>query len=213
LLIVGNELFDAVPIRQFVRAGASWRERMVVLDDQNVLCFFAGAGSVDPTLLPVDAAEAPQGAIVEVAPARTALMAAIAERIARNSGAGLFLDYGHLRPCVGDTLQALRKHNHEDVLANPGEADLTSHVDFAALAATARAHGLDAHLSTQGNFLLGMGILERAGRLGADAGQAGRDKITGDVERLAGPQAMGDLFKVLAVLPRGVPIRPFTTAD
>ncbi|TIN18637.1 MAG: class I SAM-dependent methyltransferase [Mesorhizobium sp.] len=213
LFIVGNELFDAVPIRQFVRAGAGWRERMVGLDDANELRFFAGAGAVDPTLLPADATDAPQGAIVEVAPARTALMAAIAERISRHGGAGLFLDYGHLQPGVGDTLQALRSHNHEDVLANPGEADLTSHVDFAALAAIVRAHGLDAHLSTQGDFLLGMGILERAGRLGADADQAARDKITEAVERLAGPQAMGDLFKVLAMLPRGVAIRPFATAD
>jgi SAM-dependent MidA family methyltransferase len=218
LFIVGNELFDAVPVRQFVRAGAGWRERMVGLDDADDLCFFAGAGSVDSTLLPAAATEAPQGAIVEVAPARTALMAAIAERISKDGGAGLFLDYGHLQPGIGDTLQALRAHNHEDVLANPGEADLTTHVDFAALAAIVRAHGLDAHLSTQGDFLLGMGILERAGRLGADADRAARDKIADDVERLAGPQAMGDLFKVLAVLPRGVaaPLfatTPFATAD
>ena len=121
--------------------------------------------------------------------------------MAAHGGAGLFLDYGHLQPGVGDTLQALRKHDHEDVLANPGEADLTAHVDFAALAAIVRAHGLDAHLSTQGDFLLGMGILERAGRLGADADQAAREKIADEVERLAGPQAMGELFKVLAVLP------------
>jgi len=218
LFIIGNELFDAVPVRQFVRAGAGWRERVVGLDDEDDLGFFAGAGSIDPTLLPDDAADAPQGAIVEVAPARAALMAAIAGRIAGHGGAGLFLDYGHLQPGVGDTLQALRGHNHEDVLASPGEADLTTHVDFAALAAIVRAHGLDARLSTQGDFLLGMGILERAGRLGADADQATREKIASDVERLAGPQAMGDLFKVLAVLPRAVAARlsattPFATAD
>ncbi|MCF6123104.1 class I SAM-dependent methyltransferase [Mesorhizobium sp. M7A.F.Ca.CA.001.07.2.1] len=213
LFIVGNELFDAVPIRQFLRAGAGWRERVVGLDETNDLCFFAGAGSVDPTLLPADATQAPQGSIAEVAPARTALMATIAERISRHGGAGLFIDYGHLQPGVGDTLQALRSHDHEDVLANPGEADLTSHVDFAALAAIVRAHGLEAHLTTQGDFLLGMGILERAGRLGADAGQAARERIAGDVERLAGPQAMGELFKVLAVLPRGVAVRPFAGAD
>ncbi|RUW57484.1 class I SAM-dependent methyltransferase [Mesorhizobium sp. M7A.F.Ca.US.008.03.1.1] len=213
LFLVGNELFDAVPIRQFIRAGAGWRERMVGLDETNDLCFFAGAGSVDPTLLPADATDAPQGAIAEVAPARTTLMATIAERISRHGGAGLFLDYGHLQSGVGDTLQALRSHDHEDVLANPGEADLTSHVDFAALAAIVRAHGLEAHLTTQGDFLLGMGILERAGRLGADTGQAARERIAGDVERLAGPQAMGELFKVLAVLPRGVAVRPFAGAD
>ena len=213
LFIVGNELFDAVPIRQFVRAGAGGRERVVGLDETSELRFFAGAGSVDPTLLPDDATDAPQGAIVEVAPARAALMATIAERIITHGGAGLFVDYGHLRPGVGDTLQALRSHNHEDVLANPGEADLTTHVDFAALAAIIRAHGLDAHLSTQGDFLLGMGLLERAGRLGADADQTARDKIAEDVERLAGAQAMGELFKVLAVLPRDMAVRPFATAD
>ena len=209
LFIVGNELFDAVPVRQFIRAGAGWRERMVGLDEAGNLCFFAGAGSVDPALLPDDAGNAPQGAIVEMAPARTALMAVIAERIQSHGGAGLFLDYGHLRSGVGDTLQALRKHNHEDVLANPGEADLTSHVDFGALAAAVRARGLDAHLSTQGHFLLGMGILERAGRLGASADEATRGKIADEVERLAGPQAMGELFKVMAVTRPGLVPPPF----
>ncbi|TJW44520.1 MAG: class I SAM-dependent methyltransferase [Mesorhizobium sp.] len=213
LLIVGNELFDAVPIRQFVRAGASWRERVIGLDEVDDLRFFAGAGSIDPTLLPDDAADAPQDAIVEVAPARTALMAAIAERIARDGGAGLFIDYGHIRPGVGDTLQALRKHDHEDVLANPGEADLTAHVDFAALAAVVRAHGLDAHLATQGDFLLSMGLLARAGLLGANADVAAREKIAGEVERLAGPRAMGELFKVLAVLPSGITVQPFPALD
>jgi SAM-dependent MidA family methyltransferase len=208
LLIVGNELFDAVPIRQFVRTQKGWRERMVGLDDEEQLAFFAGAASLDPSLLPDGAAEASQGAIVELAPARSALMASIAEQIARNGGAGLFIDYGYLKPGVGDTLQALRQHRHEDVLASPGEADLTSHVDFAALASIARTHGLDARLTTQGAFLLGMGLLERAGRLGAKADAAGREKLAGEVERLAGPQAMGELFKVMAMLPAGSSI-PF----
>jgi SAM-dependent MidA family methyltransferase len=199
LFIVGNELFDAVPIRQFVHAGGSWRERMIGLDDNDDLRFFAGAGSVDPTLLPDDASDAPEGAIAEVAPARSALMAAIAERIAAPGGAGLFIDYGHLQPGIGDTLQALRRHQSEDVLANPGEADLTSHVDFAALATAVRSHGLDAQMTTQGEFLLGMGLLERAGTLGANADDQARQAIADAVERLAGPNAMGELFKVLKI--------------
>ncbi|UCI09368.1 class I SAM-dependent methyltransferase [Mesorhizobium sp. B1-1-8] len=201
LFVVGNELFDAVPIRQFIRAGEGWRERVVGLDDNDRLAFFAGAGSVDSALLPADAADAPQGAIAEIAPARTALMSAIAERIARPGGAGLFIDYGYLRPGVGDTLQALRRHDHEDVLANPGEADLTAHVDFAALAAAVLAHGLGVELTMQGEFLLDMGLLERAGSLGAGADAKTRQVISDAVERLAGPAAMGQLFKVLKILP------------
>jgi SAM-dependent MidA family methyltransferase len=213
LIIVGNELFDAIPIRQFVRTEKGWRERMIGLDDCEALSFFAGAASVEPSLLPDDAANARQGAIVELAPARTALMATIADRIAQQGGAGLFFDYGHLRPGVGDTLQALRKHRHEDVLLSPGEADLTSHVDFASLASVAKAHGLETHTTTQGGFLLGMGLLERAGNLGATADAKEREKITAAVERLAGPQAMGDLFKVLAVTPAGRAIPPFLPVD
>ena len=128
-------------------------------------------------------------------------MSAIAERIAADGGAGLFIDYGHLKPGIGDTLQALRKHNREDVLANPGEADLTAHVDFAALASAVRAHGLDAELTTQGEFLLGLGLLERAGSLGATADNRARQAISDAVERLAGPDAMGELFKVLKIWP------------
>ena len=209
LLIVGNELFDALQLRQYVRTEKGWRERVVGLNDDDDLVFFAGAGSVDPTLLPDDAANAPTGAIVELAPARSALVQKIAERIAADGGAGLFIDYGYLHPAVGDTLQAVRRHAPEDVLASPGEADLTAHVDFAALASVAHACGLDPHAITQGEFLLAMGLLERAGQLGASADDAVRERISGEVERLAGPDAMGDLFKVLAVLPRGVGVPPF----
>lgn len=199
LLIVGNELFDAVPIRQFVRTADGWRERMVGLDAKGGLGFYAGAASLDPSLLPPGADVATVGAIVEIAPARSALMQTIADHIAAHGGAGLFFDYGHLQPAVGDTLQAMRRHEYEDVLASPGNADLTAHVDFAALAASTRTSGLRADFTTQGSFLLGMGLLERAGRLGADADEATRERLSSEVERLAGPRAMGDLFKVLAV--------------
>lgn len=213
LLMVGNELFDAIPVRQYANTPNGWRERMVGLDDAYNLTFVAGAGTLDPLLLPPDAAEAPEGAVAELAPARTALMQTIAERITRDGGAGLFIDYGYQEPAIGDTLQALLKHAYDDPLAHPGEADLTAHVDFSALAAAARQAGLETHLSTQGDFLLGMGLLERAGSLGAKADQATRERLSGEVERLAGPDQMGTLFKVLAVAPKGVAIAPFSATS
>jgi SAM-dependent MidA family methyltransferase len=213
LLIVGNELFDAVPIRQFVRKNGEWRERMVGLDGNGDLSFFAGAASLDRSLLPLSAHDAPEGTIFEVAPARSALMDIIAARIAKDGGAGLFFDYGHLEPGVGDTLQAMKGHAYQDIFASPGEADLTSHVDFAALAAVARNHGLVASLATQGEFLLATGLLERAGGLGANADDATREKISGEVERLAGPDQMGALFKVLAILPGNAADVPFPTEN
>lgn len=208
LFIVGNELFDAIPTRQFVKIGAEWRERAIGIDETGELVFVTGPATIEAALLPAEAADAPGGSIYEFAPARTATMEAIAERIAASGGAGLFFDYGHLSPGIGDTLQALREHRYEDVLATPGEADLTSHVDFSALGRAAKAHGLDAQLGTQAEFLLALGLLERAGKLGANADDATREKIQSEVERLADPDAMGTLFKVIAVAPAGTKL-PF----
>ena len=208
LFIVGNELFDTIPTRQFVKIGTAWNERAVGISEAGELVFVAGPATIDAALLPAEAANAIEGSIFELSPARTATMETISKRITSSGGAGLFFDYGHSCPGIGDTLQALRKHRYEDVLATPGEADLTSHVDFAALAMSARKHGLDTHLATQGEFLLAIGLLERAGKLGADADEAVRDNIRSEVERLAGPDAMGGLFKVLAIVPRSTKL-PF----
>ena len=201
-ILVANELLDCLPVRQFVRTERGWAERVVGLDDAGALAFgLTGAPVLDQV--------APVGAILETAPAQAALGDEIAARLVHDGGAALLIDYGRAVPGFGDTLQALRRHRKEGPLENPGEADLTTHVDFAVLAAVARSHGLGAHMATQGEFLLGMGLLERAGRLGANADEAERERISDAVERLAGPQAMGDLFKVLAVLPAGVTVAPF----
>ncbi|MFC5386077.1 class I SAM-dependent methyltransferase [Aquamicrobium segne] len=213
LLIVGNELFDAIPMRQFVRTALGWRERMIGLDERQELAFFAGAASLDTALLPQGSEQAQEGAIIELAPARSAMMAEISGRIATHGGAGLFIDYGYLTPGISDTLQALKNHAYDPVLAHPGEADLTSHVDFAALGDIAHAHGLKALSATQGAFLLAMGLLERAGRLGANADEKAREAIRAQVERLAGPDQMGDLFKVLALLPKTARNVAFPVSD
>lgn len=213
LFIVGNEIFDALPFRQFARHDGRWLERAIGLDTQGSFQFGLGTAALDPRSLPAEARDATDGSVFEIAPAREALMSVIASRIATHGGAGIFFDYGHLQPGLGDTFQAVRKHRSEGVFDNPGEADLTSHVDFAPLAAVARSHGLETRTATQGQFLLGMGLLERAGRLGQAAADAAREKITADVERLAGPDQMGELFKVLAILPPGMTVPPFRNAS
>lgn len=199
LILVANELLDAIPTRQFVRTAAGWRERMVALGDDGELAFAVGLSGVDQAILPAGAHDAPPGSVIEVSPAREALMHMICERIAGSGGAALLVDYGYTVPPFGDTLQALRRHAFDDVLAHPGAADLTTHVDFSALSRVAAAAGLEATVVTQGEFLLQNGLLERAGALGAGNDEETRERLSGEVERLAGPEAMGTLFKVLVV--------------
>ncbi|OHV82483.1 class I SAM-dependent methyltransferase [Ensifer sp. LCM 4579] len=212
LLLAANELFDAIPIRQFVRTAQGFRERMVGLDGDDRLTFAAGVAGIDPSLLPTPAQSVAEGTIFEVAPARDAVMAALCERLRAGGGTAIIIDYGHLATGYGDTLQAVRKHRYDLPLAHPGQADLTSHVDFEQLAHRARAEGVQVNgLAHQGDFLVGLGLLERAAALGRDKDEATRESIRDDVERLAGAGVgkMGELFKVLAVSSPEVSLAPF----
>ncbi|MGH6924887.1 MAG: class I SAM-dependent methyltransferase [Propylenella sp.] len=203
LLLVANEFFDALPVRQFVRLDV-WRERAIGLDVRGRLGFGIGPGVLESS------PEARQGSILEIRPAAEALVAEIAERIVADGGAALIIDYGHDETAPGETLQAMQGHAFCDPLAEPGEADLTAHVDFGALAGEARRAGAATHgPMPQGEFLTALGLVERARRLGANADDSVREALRAAVERVAGPDEMGALFKVLALTPPGVVPPPF----
>lgn len=207
LLLIANELLDALPIRQFVRTAEGWRERVIGLGDDGA--FRWGLAAAPPAGLGFPAA--PVGDLVEVSVAGLALVREIAVRVRRDGGAALLIDYGSSESGTGDTLQAVRAHAPTDPLAEPGAADLTAHVDFAALAQQARAAGAAVHGPvTQGVFLQRLGIAERLERLTDSASpEVARDLALG-VERLTatGPRAMGDLFKVLALTAQSQPVPP-----
>ncbi|MCC5985368.1 MAG: SAM-dependent methyltransferase [Rhodobacteraceae bacterium] len=210
LVLIANEFFDALPIRQFVRRGDGWAERMVGLVDA-ALAF----GLSDPAPLAALAhrrADTPEGAMVETCPEAPPLMAEIATRIARHGGAALIVDYGDWRS-RGDTLQALRGHAFDPPLAHPGATDLTAHVDFEPLAQAARSAGAAvAPLTPQGVFLERLGITARAQALARGLTGAARESHVRAHRRLTHPQEMGNLFKVLAVHPPGTPPPPGTAA-
>ncbi|MBI4183363.1 MAG: SAM-dependent methyltransferase [Proteobacteria bacterium] len=208
-ILIANEFFDALPLRQFERAEAGWHERLVGLDARARLGFVREARPF-PGLPPGLADDRPPGAVVEVSAAALALAAAIAGRTARVGGAALILDYGAEPPAPGGTLQAVRRHRPVDVLDAPGEADITAHVDFAALARTAEAAGARAFGPlAQGTWLRRLGIETRAEALrGAASGAEQRAAIDSALRRLIAPEEMGTLFKALAVAHPGLGIPP-----
>jgi SAM-dependent MidA family methyltransferase len=200
VIAIANEFFDALPIRQFQRMDALWRERRVVLHE-GALAFRWDAPRPDAGL---DArfAGAADGAVVEVSPGAEAVAAALGARIAAGSGAALVIDYGAWDG-TGDTLQAVAGHALADPLAAPGMADLTAHVRFRALAEAARparAHGP----VPQGAFLERLGIGARARVLAA--GRAA--EVAAAHRRLTHPAEMGNLFQVLALTQETAPVPP-----
>ncbi|MEL6201713.1 MAG: class I SAM-dependent methyltransferase [Pseudomonadota bacterium] len=203
LLLVTNEFFDALPIRQFIHHKGRWMERCIGLNDHEALRWQVGTQRITAQELPRGATEnEEEGAITEIAPARESVMAKIANHVAKHGGAAINIDYGHAKSGLGDTLQAMQKHEFVDPLIAPGQVDLTSHVDFEALTRVAMFEGAYAFpIKTQGDFLIQCGLLERAGRLGAGKSVKVQDQITADVQRLAGDgdKDMGNLFKVFCV--------------
>ncbi|WP_293507623.1 SAM-dependent methyltransferase [Parvibaculum sp.] len=206
LFLIANEFFDALPIVQYQRTERGWCERYVGIAEGRLAPVLAPVPLPGETGLPPAMRAAPLGAIAEISPASAAIAQAIATRIAAQGGAALIVDYGHARSAPGDTLQALRGHQYADPFAAPGEADLTAHVDFEALANAVRAGGAAAHGPVeQGAFLTALGIEARAANLRRRATAAQAPDIDAGLRRLTAPGEMGSLFKVLGIVPRGTP--------
>ncbi len=208
LLLVANEFLDALPIRQLVRGAAGWGERCVALDGDGRLVFADGPENPALALLvPERLRAAPPGTLVEICPAAAALAATIGERLARQPGAALFVDYGYDPSMPGPTLAAVRRHAAAAVLAEPGSADLSAHVDFAAFAAAAQATGAVVHGPVpQGQFLRALGAEARLAALSGRATPAQRALLESGLQRLIDPAEMGTLFKALALTSPGLPV-------
>ncbi len=202
LLLVANEFFDALPIRQWQCRAGIWHERRIELDGAGGFAFTLGPAATPPVPPP----PAAEGAIFETAEPGLALAEAIGRRLGTDAGAALIVDYGHLQTAVGETLQAVRAHRYSPVLEAPGEADLTAHVDFAALAGALAAGG--AHCwgpVTQRHFLTANGAAHRLAALTRGKPAAAAAEISHAVARLLDPVQMGSLFKVLAASSAGRP--------
>ena len=207
-IIIANEFLDALPVRQFQRTERGWHERLIGLGERGELVFGLSPESVGLVGVP----DAPDGAVFERCEAGLAMTSVLAVRIAGQGGAALFIDYGHTRQGFGDTLQALRRHAFADVLSHPGEADLTAHVDFQAMAAAARAAG--AAVSgpvTQRDFLLDLGLGERCRALiQAARSPEQASEVESAYARLTdgAPTGMGALFKVMGFAQPGLSVLP-----
>ncbi|HUE79784.1 MAG TPA: SAM-dependent methyltransferase [Sphingomicrobium sp.] len=176
LLLIANEFFDALPIRQWIGG----KERRILFEGDR---------------LEFDV----NGAIREDSPARDAAAWEIGAQLNVRGGVALIVDYGHLQSGLGDTLQAVSGHRHADVLADPGEQDLTAHVDFAALARAASVGNVVVtEVVRQGEWLERLGIAARVDALATAQPERAKD-IAAAHKRLCDPEEMGRLFKVMAV--------------
>ncbi len=201
MLLIANEFFDALPVRQFERGDKGWHERLVAATEGGTeLCLALGPAGPLPPLVPQGLANAAPGKTAEVCPAGIALAHALGARLADQGGAALIIDYGYAPSQPADTVQAVRGHAYSGILDNPGETDLTAHVDFGALARAAGEGGARVFGPLgQGVFLERLGLQARSEMLlgGATLEQAAGIKSA--YERLTAADQMGELFKAITL--------------
>ena len=209
LFLIANEFFDALAIRQFQRDGVGWRERQIGANGDDLR--FGLGPKVMPAALGPRLTDTKDGDLVETCAPAQGIISELSRRIARFGGAALLVDYGDWRS-QGDTLQAVKGHEPADILDDPGQADLTAHVDFEALALAAKAVGCGhSHLTPQGVFLDRLGLASRAQALANGQTSEVQATITSAQQRLTGADEMGNLFKVLGLYPeQGPPLSGLT---
>jgi SAM-dependent MidA family methyltransferase len=199
-IIIANEFIDALPVHQAVKQADGWHERVVEIAPGGDLAI---GTTRDPlphfeATLPRGLRQSPVGSLYEW---RSDTIALEIGRRVRTDGAALIIDYGHAWYGLGETLQAVAGHSFTDPLRSPGEADLTAHVDFAALAQSAEIIGGRIHGPiSQRDLLRGLGIDNRAAALKTGAPEKAAE-IDQALSRLTatGHRGMGELFKALAI--------------
>jgi NADH dehydrogenase [ubiquinone] 1 alpha subcomplex assembly factor 7 len=199
LLVIANEFFDALPIKQFEMTVGGVCERKVDWSEEKGEFVF----TLQPAGLQLaksSGSTIPPGTVMEQSPATRQVMRQLAHHIKTHHGAALIIDYGYLSEAHHDTLQAVKNHHFHPVLKDPGDADITAHVDFPSLGAIAISEGLVPFgPATQGDYLIRMGAAIRAEMLMKNATNEQKQMLQAGLDRLTSPQAMGELFKVLAV--------------
>jgi NADH dehydrogenase [ubiquinone] 1 alpha subcomplex assembly factor 7 len=204
-VLIANEFLDALPIRQFVRRAEGWTERYV--EDGR----FVEVPSPRPPPARGGGESGTQRSpeVFELREYALTLAETLGARLAARPGAALFLDYGPAESTPGDSLQAIREGGPADPLADPGNADLTAHVDFAAFAYAARTAGALVHGPIpQGLFLARLGLFQRTDRLARKQSPATALALIEAAKRLAEPNRMGRLFKALALCHPACPTPP-----
>jgi len=209
VILIANEVLDCLPARQFVRTGDGWAERRVGVTDDGDLTFglVAITGGFTRPAFAVD-----PGQVIEISEQQAAFGRDLGLLVKAASGAALLIDYGRAAPEAGDTLQALRRHQKVDPLADPGEADLTQWADFPTVLEAALRSGADVTgCMGQGEFLHLLGIEARADRLKAGRPDAA-PVIDRQLARLTADDQMGSLFKAASVFsPKSLAVPGFET--
>ena len=205
IIFLGNEFFDALPIKQIYKINNLWFEKHVCLSKNNKTFEFLlkkfdkklskNINKLDLISLK-SCNEYPLGAIK--------YLTLITKKIKKLNGCLITFDYGFIRGKRGDSLQSIRKHKYGNTLENIGNSDITSHVNFELFSEFLKKNKLDVKkVIPQNEFLQKMGIIERASILSKKMTFKEKANMFYRLKKLLDHKEMGTHFKVLFAHKKG----------
>lgn len=208
-IIIANEFFDALPIKQYMKVKNKWFELVLVVDpiDGRIKYQKTELHKALQHQFLLEHIRSQDGAIIEESVESLNIIRFLSKHLCTYGGAGIIIDYGYniktenrTRGQYNSTLQAIKNHQYHSIIDSLGEADLTAHVDFNALKKAAVEQGINNHnILSQKEFLVKYGIEIRLQTLKNTASQKESDILDRQVFRLTSAKQMGKLFKVLEI--------------
>jgi NADH dehydrogenase [ubiquinone] 1 alpha subcomplex assembly factor 7 len=212
-IIIANEFFDALPIRQFISDDYRWYERLVDINKQEEFFLTTKIISNYDALKIKLPLKGRNSNIYEYSSYQKNIFLALCKKIKKNNGIMLIIDYAKIKDGYGDTLQAMSKHKFTSIFNNPGNDDITSYVNFHSFSEVCKDLDVSYYGPMEmGEFLLKLGINERAQSLIKNNPKLDPDIILKQLHKLIDKEEMGSIFKVIAITSSNIQnIEPFNS--
>ena len=209
-IIISNEFFDAMPIKQYIKIRQTWYESVIVCDPTDSRLKFDKI-ELNKALfhqLNLEHKNAQDGALLEESAESLEIMRKIATHLVKFTGACLTIDYGYdiepfkrTRNQYNSTLQAIKNHQYHPIIDSLGEADLSAHIDFNALKNAIIQKGINnVAILSQHDFLINSGIIVRQQLLKRQASDEEAIILDNQLYRLIAKEQMGEIFKTMEYL-------------
>ena len=199
IIIIANEFFDCLPVKQFYKKNNIWFEKMVKYDHDNKYFKLIDFKINNKNILKNIETYAPSN-LLEISKSREKYFSKICKKIYEVGGMIMTIDYGYFDKPNNFSLQSVYNNKRSNVLNNIGSQDITSLVDFKSLISIAKLYSLKIDtFSTQRDFLIKHGIHERADKIIKTCNKKQEKIIINGLNRIIAKENMGSIFKVLII--------------
>ena len=199
-IFLANEFFDALPVKHFIKINNKWFERFIKLEKNNNKNFINFNSNIKIIEKKIGLKISNNQRFVEYSPLAFKYMKEISNKIKEKKGGLLIIDYGYLENSMKDTLISIKKHKISDILKKYKNSDITYKINFRLFKKFAKILKLKCQgITTQRNFLLNLGIEQRAEIISKNQTFLKKADIYYRLKKLIDKNQMGDIFKVMLI--------------